>query len=489
MKHKIKKHMKKLTAGFFISVIFMICLILTGCGSVGPDFTWLDPSGPKTWHTDPEGGLTYDNPSPETLANWWKTLNDPDLEFLIKSAVKNNLNLKHAAAKVREARALKGISRAGLFPAVDAKGSVSKIRTGEGRGQHASENDLYYAGFDAAWELDIFGGTRRAIEAASANLQASKEYLHYVLVSLAAEVSLNYVEVRTYQARLALAKANIKTQEKTYALNISRYRAGIINELPVRQSLYVLEHTKSLIPSLEIGLEKAKNRLAVLVGKNPGHLEPLLAKQKPIPVPPLTVAVGIPAETLRHRPDVRRAEWKLAAATAEIGVATAELYPKFRLFGTIGLESVSSGDFMDWSSRVWTIGPDISWNIFRGGAIRQKIKVQTARQEQAMILYESTVLHALEEVENALTAYGKEQQKMTSLKAAVKAARHAYNLALDQYRAGLVDFSNVLDAQRAMQSFQDELAFSEGTVTSNLVRLYKALGGGWKHIKPNLMGG
>ncbi len=484
MKLKIKKYKKTKSLKFFFCMGFVICVIFMGCAPVGPDFTWLDPGGPKIWHTKPDGGLTYGKANPQTLANWWKTLNDPDLEHLIDSAVKDNLDLKHAAARVREARALKGMSQAGLFPVIDAKGSVSRNRISENTGKPGGESDLYYAGFDAAWELDIFGGTRRAIEAASADLEASKEYLRYVLVSLIAEVALNYTEVRTYQARLAVTKANIKAQKKTYALNISRYRAGIINELPVRQSLYVLEHTRSLIPSLETGLEKAKNRLAVLLGKNPGDLEPVLSKQKPIPVPPLTVAVGIPAETLRHRPDVRRAEWELAAATARTGVATAELYPKFRLFGTIGLESVSSGDFMDWASSVWGIGPRISWNIFHGGAIRRNIEVHTARQEQAMIRYESTILHALEETENALIAYGKEQRRMASLKAAVKAAGKAYNLALDQYRAGLVDFSNVLDAQKAMQSFQDELAWSKGTVTSDFVRLYKALGGGWKSVKP-----
>jgi len=340
------------------------------------------------------------------------------------------------------------------------------------------------AGFDAGWELDVFGGVRRSVEAAQANLEATQDDLHDVMVSLLAEVALNYVEVRTYQARLAVAGANIKAQEETYQLNRSRYQAGIIDDLVVQQSLYNLEYTRSIIPMLQTGLEAAKNRLAVLLGEKPGEIHQELAEKKPIPMLPVTVAVGIPAETLRHRPDIRRAERNLAAQTARIGVATAELYPKFRLMGTIGLESISTGDFLESASRTWSIGPGISWNIFHGGAIRQNIKVQSALQEQAMIQYESAVLKAQEEVENVLVAYDKEQRRRESLARATDAARRAVLLARDQYQAGLVDFSNVLMAQRSLLSFQDELAQSEGAVVSNLVRLYKALGGGWKSLGP-----
>jgi len=345
---------------------------------------------------------------------------------------------------------------------------------------------LYAAGFDAGWELDIFGGIRRSVEAAQANLEATQEDLHHVLVSLLAEVALNYVEVRTFQARLAVIKANIKTQQDGYDLNQSRYQAGLINELAVQESLRILENSRSQIPTLETGLEATKNRLAVLLGEQAGKLSRELSAKQPIPALPPTVAVGIPAETLRHRPDIRRAERNLAAQTARIGGATAELYPKFHLIGSVGLESVTFSDFNEWASRTWSIGgPGVSWNIFRGGAIRQNIKVQTALQEQALIQYESTVLRALEEVENALVAYAKEQRRRESLVKAATAAQRAAVLAQDIYQAGLVDFNNVLDAQRALLIIQDQLAQSEGAVTSNLVRLYKALGGGWKSWKPD----
>jgi NodT family efflux transporter outer membrane factor (OMF) lipoprotein len=466
---------------FSILPAVVIGLILSGCVSVGPDYTKVEPDAPIKWHTELAGGLTTEDFQPETLACWWAALNDPKLESLVERAVKGNLDLKNARAKIREARALRGISRAGLFPTLDAGGSAIRSRSSENSGT-GKEIKLYSAGFDAGWELDIFGRTRRAIEAAQADLEATHEELHDVLVSLLAEVALNYVEVRTYQSRLAVTEANIKSQKKTYELNRSRYQAGIIDDLAVQQSLYNLENTRSQIPTLQTGLEAAKNRLAVLLGKKPGEVHQELAEKKPIPMLPVTVAVGIPAETLRHRPDIRRAERNLAAQTARIGVATADLYPKFRLMGTIGLESISTGDFLESASRTWSIGPGISWNIFHGGAIRQNIKVQSALQEQALIQYESAVLKAQEEVENVLVAYAREQRRRESLARATDAAKRAVLLARDQYQAGLVDFSNVLIAQRSLLSFQDELAQSKGAVVSNLVRLYKALGGGWKYL-------
>jgi len=478
---KNRFHFSSLTA-------VIIGLILAGC-MVGPDYTRVAPDAPPKWHTEPSGGLTAGKINPETLARWWSTLKDPQLSSLVERALKGNLDLKNAQARVRQARALRGISRARLFPTLDAGASASRRRGSKNvaRGEQVDlYSNLYSAGFDAGWELDVFGGIRRSVEAAQANLEATQEGLHQTLVSLLAEVALNHVEVRTFQARLAVIKANIKTLQESYDLNQSRYQAGLIDDLAVQESLRILENSRSAIPSLETGLEAAKNRLAVLLGEPPGKISRELADEQPIPVLPPTVAVGIPAETLRQRPDIRRAERNLAAQTARIGVATAELYPKFHLIGSIGLESVTFSDFSEWASRTWSIGgPGISWNIFRGGAIRQNIEVQTALQEQALIQYESTVLRALEEVENALVAYAKEQRRRESLTKATVAAQRAAALARDVYQAGLVDFNNVLDAQRSLLIIEDQLAQSEGAVISNLVRLYKALGGGWKSWKPD----
>ena len=465
----------------------VIVLILAGCAAVGPDYIPVTPEAPSKWQTQLEDGLNEAPLNPATLAQWWTTINDPQLSSLEQRAVKGNLDLQQARARIREARALRGISQAQLFPTVDATGSIAKSHSsastsGTGMGKTVT---LYTAGFDAGWELDIFGGVRRAVEAAQADLEASQDQLRDVLVSLMAEVALNYLEVRTFQARLAVTEKNIKAQQETYDLNHSRYEAGIISELPVKQALYNLERSRSQIPTLQAGLAAAKNRLAVLLGETPGVLDEELKEEKPIPIPPASVAVGVPAETLRHRPDIRRAERNLAAQTARIGVATADLYPKFRLFGSIGLESFSNDVFLDYSNRTWRYGPGASWNIFDAGAIRQNIKVQTARQEQALIQYESTVLGALEEVEDVLVAYAKVRRRREYLARATEAARQADLLARDQFSAGLVDFSNVLITQLALLSLEDDLAQSEGAATSTLVRLYKALGGGWKSLEPD----
>ncbi|MEA3240879.1 MAG: efflux transporter outer membrane subunit [Pseudomonadota bacterium] len=475
---------------FFRSVLpaLVITFCLSGCFAVGPDYVRIKPEAPEAWHTTLQGGLTSTLTTPETLSQWWTILGDPQLESLEKRAVQGNLELKNAWARIHEARAQRGISRTRLFPAADAVGSITDQRSSENNGL-GHENKLYTAGFDAGWELDIFGGIRRGIEAAQAEVESSEEDLHDVLVSLLAEVALNYVDARTYQARLAATKGNIAVQEETYKLNFSLRQAGLIDALALEQSLYNLEHSRSQIPGLQTGLEAAKNRLAVLLGKKPGAVHPELAEEKSIPAIPVSVAVGIPAETLRHRPDIRRAERDLAAATAHIGMATADLYPKFRLNGTIGLESISSGNFWQWASRSHSFGPGVSWNIFDAGAIRRNIEVQNARQEQALINYEASVLQAQEEVENALVAYAKEQQRRKSLDKATAAAKRADLLARDQYQAGLVDFNDVLDAQRSLLSFQDELAQSSGGVTTNLIRLYKALGGGWTAFDPTAAAG
>ena len=468
----------------YVMVSAITALVIAGCAAVGPDYARVEPEVPQQWHTRLQGGLSPGMPKPETMAQWWRSLNDEQLSSLEQRAVIGNLDLKIAQARIREARALRGISKANLFPTLDASASATNYGNSKNNSS-SNEHKLYSAGFDAGWELDVFGGVRRSIEAAQADLEATQEDLYDVMVSLLAEVALNYVEVRTFQTALTVTESNIKSQEETYELNRSRYQAGIINELAVQQSLYNLERTRSLIPPLQTGLEAAKNRLAVLLGEQPGAVHGELAERKPIPLPPVRVAVGIPAEAMRHRPDIRRAERNLAAQTARIGVATADLYPKFHLMGTIGLESVSTGNLFTADSRTWSITPGVSWNIFHGGAIRQNIRVQSARQEQALIQYEYSVLNAQEEVENVLVAYAKQQRRRESLAAATSAARRAVQLAQDQYKVGLVDFSNVLDAQRSLLSLQDQLAQSDGAVTSNLIRLYKALGGGWKCTEPD----
>jgi NodT family efflux transporter outer membrane factor (OMF) lipoprotein len=414
----------------------------------------------------------------EDISQWWATLNDPVLTELVSRAVQGNFDLKEAKARLREARARRSIATAGLFPTLDASGSASRSRGSEGTGG-GNTGARFATGFDAAWELDLFGGVRRSVEAAEANLEASREDLRDVLVSLTAEVALNYIEVRSYQARLSVTSANLELQGEAYRLTQSRYEAGLDDELAVQQARSGLENTRSQLPNLRTGLEESKNRLAVLLGEEPGILHEELAQPIPIPVPPLEVAVGVPAGLLRRRPDVRQAERELAAQTARIGVATAELYPKLTFNGSIGLEALALDNLFSTGSRALSIGPRITWPIFRAGSIRANIEVQSALQEQAVLRYEATVLGALEEVENALVAYAEEQLRNASLVKAANAARESVALALSKYRTGLTDFRDVLDAQRSLRSYEDQLVQSNGTITSNLVRLYKALGGGW----------
>jgi NodT family efflux transporter outer membrane factor (OMF) lipoprotein len=299
-----------------------------------------------------------------------------------------------------------------------------------------------------------------------------------VLVSLLAEAALNYVELRTFQSRLAAAEASLATQEASYELTLWRSQAGLDDELATYQARYNLENTRSQVPNLRSGLSEAMNRLAVLLGETPGSLHAELAEPRAIPLPPAEIAVGVPADALRRRPDVRRAERELAAQTARVGVATANLYPQLTLNGSVGLETTSLRDPL--SARTWSIsgGPRITLPLF-DRTIRPNIEVQSALQEQALIRYEAAVLTCLEEVENALVAYGQELQRRANLREAMEAAQSAATLAQHKYQAGLTDFSSVLDAERSLLSFQDQLRQSDGTVTSNVIRLYKALGGGW----------
>ncbi len=492
--------MKTVLRNSALSALTCVVMTLAGCATVGPDYVRPDVSLPSQWNGE-SSGLPSGQLDTRKLSEWWATLNDSELVSLIERAIQNNTDLRKAKARVREARARRGVSRAALFPSVNASGSVqhtrSSAQTGIVMGSNpisadstaqasgATESNLYSAGFDASWELDLFGGKRRAVEASQADLEASEEDLNDVLVSLTGEVASNYVDLRSSQTGLSIAEANRDKQQETYQLVLWRYEAGLTTDLDVEQAKYNLEQTKAQIPTLQTSVEKAKNRLAVLLGLNPGSLEKKLAERKSIPTASQEIAYGIPADVLRNRPDVRRAERQLAAETARIGVQTAELYPKLTLSGSIGLEALSLSNLFNASSNVYNYGPSFKWNIFNAGSVRQNIEAQNAVQEQALITYEASILSALEEVNNSLTAYAKEQSRRQSLLEASQAAERAAGLAQNQYSSGLIDFQTVLDSQRSLLNFQELLAVSEAAVTSDLISLYKALGGGWKSIAPD----
>lgn len=454
-----------------------LMIALVGC-TVGPNHVPSETSMNETWHSELQDGLIPGRLDPNTLASWWTTLDDPQLSALIERAVAGNLNLKTAQSRIRESRARREMAQGAGLPTLTATASVVSSQTDTNRGID-TRGESYSGRFDAGWELDLFGRIRRSVEAAQADLEANEENLRDVLVSLLAETALNYTEVRTFQARLAAAEANLETQNQTYQLTLWRCESGLDDEAATHQARYNLENTRSQIPILRTGMEESMNRLAVLVGETPGKLHKELEMPQAIPVPPAEIAVGVPADILRQRPDIRRAERELAAQTARVGVAMTDLYPRLALNGSIGVESLAMRH-PESSSRTGTFsgGPQVSWAIF-DPTVRPNIEIQSALQEQALIQYESVVLSSLEEVENALVSYAQERQRRDSLRQAMESAQAAADLEQFKYQAGLSDFINVLVAQRSLLTFQDQYNQSNGTVTSNVIRLYKALGGGW----------
>jgi multidrug efflux system outer membrane protein len=363
-------------------------------------------------------------------------------------------------------------------------GGVSPPTLSLGPGANAGtqigrQRNLFQWGFDATWELDIFGGTRRAVEAAEADLGAAEESRRDVLVTLTSEVALNYVELRGAQCRLRIARENIDAQRDTLELTGQRYRAGFIGELDVAQATAQLATTQSQVPLLETAVRQAIYQLSVLVGEPPGTLLAELEPENPLPVAPPAVPLGMPSDLLRRRPDIRVAERQLAAATARIGQATADLFPKFNLTGSIGPQASDIRHILDANSLAWSVGPGVSWPIFDGGRIRANIAVQDARTQQALATYHKTVLTALQDVENALIAYGNERERYVALTSAEQANTLAVELSNDLYVRGLGAFLNVLDSQRALYASQDALVQSEIIAITDLISLYKALGGGW----------
>jgi len=453
-------------------------LLLSGCATVGPDYVRPETAVPATWHIQIQNGLSSEKSDPKTMAEWWARFDDAELSSLMERAIAGNLDLKKASARIHEARARRGIARAGLSPTLNGSGSTNWSRA-DSSAEATRTNTLYSVDFDAGWELDIFGGTRRTVESSEAELQATWEDLHDLLVSLQAEVALNYIDVRTYQARLLTAEKNLEQQNESYKLAEWRYQAGLSDGLAVQQALYNLENTRSQIPALRAGLEETLNRIAVLLGEQPGEIHKELETRKPIPAVPLEIAIGIPADIVRQRPDIRRAERELAAQTAKVGVAMADLYPKFNLSGLLG---ISAETLFGSGSRTSSAGSRISLPLFNAGSVRQGVKIREAVKEQYLIQYKTTVLNALEEVENALTAFSEEQRTRANLQACAQAAQKAVDLALNKYQSGLIGFNDVLDAQRSLLSFQEKLVQSDGAAASCTIRLYKTLGGGWTSL-------
>lgn len=497
---------------------------LTGC-TVGPNYK------PPQIHVNPAYGET-DTPATThpsrtvsrsmPLVEWWTTFNDTELDSLIERAAQSNLDLRRAGARVLEARAQRAITIGGTYPNLDFTGSATKNRlskngipipTGASGGSAGaasgglgtaspalarpetasssqgggissllskSELDLYQLGFDASWELDLFGGLRRGVQAASADLAASVEDRRDAMVILFAEVARDYIDLRGVQRRQALAEENLRSQRQTLDLIRSKHRAGFTTDLDVARQAALVATTASEIPPLVNQQKEDIHSLGVLLGEDPMALMTELSKPKPIPKVPKEVPIGLPAELLRRRPDIRRAERQLAAATARVGVATANLYPRLSLSGSFAFQSTKPATLLDYGSRTFSIGPAIDWPIFNAGRLKANVQASNAREQQAMAAYQQTVLSALRDVENALSAYSTEQLRHQALEDAVKANVVAVDLANKQWKNGVTDFLTVLDAQRNLFAAEDQLAQSDRNISTNLVAIYKALGGGWE---------
>jgi len=463
----------------------LLAALVGGC-AVGPNYQRPAISAPTQWSAPLVGGETN---APASLTAWWKNFRDPELNSLIHRAVQSNLDLRIAQARVREVRAQSGIAVAGLLPTVDSSGSYARTETSHHQPVLGSipvpasvpfNNDVYQAGFDASWEIDVFGGKRRAVESARAEVAASEFGQRAALVTLLGEVARNYIDVRGYQRRLAIANENVEAQSRALAITRDRFSQGLTSDLDVQQAAALLATTKAEVPSLQTALQVSIHRLGVLLGQPPRTLAAELTNARPIPVAPPQIPVGLPSQLLLRRPDVQRAERQLAAATANIGVARADLFPKFYLTGVAGFESVSASDWFTAGSRFWSAGPTVQWRIFDAGRIRANLKVQNARQEAALAAYEQTALAAFEDVENSLVAYANEQIRRQSLEDAVASSRKSLDLANKLYASGLTDFLQVLDAERSLYQAQDALVQSDRSVSTDVVALYKSLGGGWE---------
>lgn len=453
----------------------LIVLLLAGC-AVGPDYERPKTEAPKAW------GEKADTTAVD-LSRWWTLFNDPALNRLVERAVASNHDLRIATGRVKEARGQLGVVIGQIFPEVDAVGSVARARQSP-NGLQFPINDLYTsrykAGFEASWEIDLFGAVQRGYEAASADYESWVENHRNVLIILLGDVARNYVGLRGNQLLVGVLRQNVASARDTESITKARLAAGVATALDVSRSEALRASAESAIPQVEAAIKQTIHRLSVLTGVSPEALTSELEPTAPIPAAPAQVIVGLPSELLLRRPDVRQAERRLASSTALVGVATADLYPRISLTGAFGLDSLSSADFLKWQSRAWALGPSIRWPIFAGGRIKAQIAVQDAQAEQALAAYEKSVLLALEDVENALVAYLREGDRRRSLEEAVAANRRSVDLAEDLYKKGLTSFIDVLDAQRALYLTETDLARSQADVTLDLVALYKALGGGWE---------
>lgn len=461
----------------------VLVVLLAGCSglpSVGPDYT--RPQDPEfaSWQIDsPVFRVMPAGQTPEALSEWWSQLQDPDLDWLVQAALDGDLSISGAQARLRQARASRNVAISAWSPSLGT--SVAATPTNYGASSSVRPDQTQFdAGFDASWEIDIFGQTRRSVEAATAEEESAKASLENVQVTVIAEVAQNYVDVRNAQQRLVIAQRNLQAQTQTLQIAQWRNQAGLARQTDVDQARASLAQTRASIPDLQISLARAKNRLAVLIGRTPGAVHARLSDVRPLPTLPQTVATAVPAQVLTQRPDIQVAERNLAAQTARVGQQIAQRYPSLSLGGSFSWTAYSLTGLGTMDAFVSRIVGGLAATLFDGGRLKSLVDVQNEAQQQALATYESVVLRALEEVENALVAHALSRERSLSWREAAQASASAASQSRQLYQAGLVDFEQVLITDRAQFNAEESLAQARATELTTLIQIYKALGGGWQ---------
>jgi NodT family efflux transporter outer membrane factor (OMF) lipoprotein len=470
--------------------VLALALTLAGC-AVGPKFVRPPTSVEPGWAEQDSPKLSRQAPADST---WWTAFNDTTLDRLVTSAFHQNLSLQVAGLRILESRAQLGIAVGRQYPQVQAAiaratniGLSDRAANIPGLNQNFTD---YQVGFDAAWELDFWGKYGRGVKAEQANVQATEADYQDAIVSLAAEVARTYAAVRTFETLIDLARENARIQEEGQRIAQSRFRHGATAELDVAQATTLLESTRATIPQLQSGLQQSENALSTLLGRPPGAVHALLGAHSGIPKAPAEVAVSVPAEMLRRRPDLRSIEMSAMAQCDRVGVARSELYPSFALFGTIGTQTTQGAgpisgnaqlsDLFGAGSLFYSWGGRILWPLLNYGRIQNNVRVQDARLQQLLVAYQNSVLRAAQEVEDGLSGYLRAQEATVFAQNAASSAQRSVDIALVQYREGAVDYQRVLDAQRSLLQEQNTLASTQSSVATSLIALYKALGGGWE---------
>lgn len=475
---------KRLKRSAAIGLLAGAACLTTGCVTLGPDFVPPEAKVAPAWLEQDHPGLKRGD-----FKQWWKVFKDPVLDRLIDDAYRQNLGLQASAIRILEARARLGIAKGQLFPQQQQIGAALSHNQHSGNEPNFTTFDRYYTSFgfglDALWEVDLWGKFRRGIESADAMLAVAELDYDDILVSLTGEVASLYSQTRALEQRIRLATENIDLQQSSLRIAEAQYRNGIATELDVQQAKSLVHATKAMLTTLDVELRQTKNALSVLLGMPPAHLTELLGGTGAIPAAPAEVVVGIPADVLRRRPDVRREELKAAAQSAMIGVAEADLFPRLSLQGSIGAlagstQGIDAFDVLGSQAMAAKIGPTITWPILQYGRLKNNVRVQDAKFQAQVAQYQNAVLSALREVEDAMVAFLKTQQQIDELRLSVEACRQAVNISLAQYRDGIEDYNRVLNAQQFLLQQQDKLTDAQGNVARHLIALYKALGGGWE---------